>query len=80
MTAKQTNAKGNVYYNVTTNTAYKGIDTASLAMPEASISDAIDSLSFGQNSADALALGSAFGLEDNYQLDNSSWQSIAKLA
>ena len=48
----------------------------------ASNSDALvaDTLSFGQNE-DVLALGSSFGLTDDYQLDDkSSWQNIAKLA
>ena len=81
MTAKDTNAKGNTYYNVKVDVNLKDSSSFSLDMPEASVSDAVDSLNFAQSSADTLALGSAFGLEDAYQLDDkSSWQSIAKLA
>jgi len=80
MTAKDTK-KGNVYYNVEATTNLKEAASFSLDMPEASISDAVDSLNFAQNSADTLALGSAFSLNDDYQLDDkSSWQNIAKLA
>ena len=81
MTAKDTNAKGNCFYNVEVTTVLKDSPAFALDMPEASVSDAVDSLNFAQSSADTLALGSAFGLNDEYQLDDqSAWQSIAKLA
>ena len=81
MGTAKTTAKDNCYYNVEVTTVLKDSPAFALDMPEASVSDAVDSLNFAQSSADTLALGSAFGLNDDYQLDDkSSWQTIAKLA